>query len=108
MRTLYIVRKFKLKLIALICALCLASLPGCYAGGFTPRETGTVGGAALGAGGGALIGSAVGAPGTGAVIGGLGGGLAGYLVGNAVQERDYRDGYYNEYPPYYNGYRGYY
>src|SRR5580658_7136265 len=103
MQILYIVRKFKSVLIALICALSIATLTGCYAGGFTPRETGTVGGAALGAGGGALVGSAVGAPGTGAVIGGLGGGLAGYLVGNEVQERDYRDGYYgNDY-----GYRGY-
>jgi len=91
-------RKAKFFIIALIGALSMATLTGCYAGGFTPRETGTVGGAALGAGGGALIGSAVGAPGTGAVLGGLGGGLAGYLVGNSVQERDYRDyrgyGYY--------------
>jgi hypothetical protein len=104
MRIVSIAIKFKSILIALICALSLATLTGCYAGGFTPRETGTVGGAALGAGGGALIGSAVGAPGTGAVLGGLGGGLAGYLVGNSVQERDYHDGYYG------NGYygRGYY
>jgi uncharacterized protein YcfJ len=65
-------------------------MTGCYADGFTPRETGTVGGAALGAGGGALIGSTMGAPGTGALLGGLGGGLAGYLVGNEVQEHPYR------------------
>jgi osmotically inducible lipoprotein OsmB len=107
MQILYVVRNFKSRLIVLLCALSIATLTGCYAGGFTPRETGTVGGAALGAGGGALIGSAVGAPGTGAVIGGLGGGLAGYLVGNSVQERDYRDGYQgNGY--YGDGYRGYY
>ena len=79
---------FKATILALISTVCLATMTGCYAGGFTPRETGTVGGAALGAGGGALIGSSVGAPGTGALIGGVGGGLAGYLVGNAVQERD--------------------
>jgi len=102
MRILSVVRRSQKLLLALIGALSLATLSGCYAGGFTPRETGTVGGAALGAGGGALIGSAVGAPGTGAVIGGFGGGLAGYLAGNAVQERDYREGYYG------NGYRGYY
>jgi Glycine zipper len=107
MRILYVVRKFKSMLIALICAVSIATLTGCYAGGFKPRETGTVGGAALGAGSGALIGSAVGTPGTGAVIGGLGGGLAGYLVGNSMQERDYRDGYHgNGY--YDDGYRGYY
>ncbi len=95
MRILSIVREAKSLILALICALSLATLTGCYAGGFTPRETGTVGGAALGAGGGALIGSAVGAPGAGAVIGGVGGGLAGYLIGNSVQERDYRGyGYY--------------
>ena len=90
-------RSFKGTFLALICSIAMATLTGCYAGGFTPRETGTVGGAALGAGGGALIGSAVGSPGTGAVLGGLGGGLAGYLVGNSVQERDY-----------YHNYRGYY
>ena len=91
MRKPNILMKVKSAMVALICAISLATLTGCYAGGFTPRETGTVGGAALGAGGGALIGSAVGAPGTGALIGGLGGGLAGYAIGNSVQERDYRD-----------------
>jgi Glycine zipper len=91
MRTLSIVRNAKSLVMALLCTLSLAALTGCYAGGFTPRETGTVGGAALGAGGGALVGSAVGAPGTGALIGGLGGGLAGYAIGNSVQERDYRE-----------------
>jgi len=94
MRVLSIIRKAKSVVLALICALSLATLTGCYAGGFTPRETGTVGGAALGAGGGALIGSAVGAPGAGAIIGGVGGGLAGYTVGNSVEERDDRYGYY--------------
>jgi osmotically inducible lipoprotein OsmB len=91
-----LVGKLRAGLLALICAACLASMTGCYAAGFTPRETGTVGGAALGAGGGALIGSAMGAPGTGALLGGLGGGLAGYLVGNSVQENGYRynRGYY--------------
>jgi hypothetical protein len=88
-------RNFRAAILAFICAACFATMTGCYAGGFTPRETGTVGGAALGAGGGALVGSAMGAPGAGALIGGLGGGLAGYLVGNSVQERDYR--YYRGY-----------
>jgi uncharacterized protein YcfJ len=82
-------------MLTLLCATCFATMTGCYAAGFTPRETGTVGGAALGAGGGALIGSTVGAPGAGALIGGLGGGLAGYLVGNSVQDRDYH--YYHGY-----------
>jgi Glycine zipper len=89
-------KSFRTTVLALVSATCLAAMTGCYAGGFTPRETGTVGGAALGAGGGALIGSSMGAPGEGALIGGLGGGLAGYLVGNSVQERDYhyyRGGY---------------
>jgi hypothetical protein len=94
MRVLSIVKRAKSLVLVAICGLSLATLTGCYAGGFTPRETGTVGGAALGAGGGALIGSAVGAPGTGAVIGGLGGGVAGYMVGNSVEERDERHGYY--------------
>jgi hypothetical protein len=85
-----IIGRLKTAILALLCAACFATMTGCYAGGFTPRETGTVGGAALGAGGGALIGSTVGAPGTGALLGGLGGGLAGYLVGNQVQERPYR------------------
>jgi hypothetical protein len=95
MRAGKINRNFRKTVLALISAICFATITGCYAGGFTPRETGTVGGAALGAGGGALIGSSMGAPGTGALIGGLGGGLAGYLVGNSVQERDYH--YYRGY-----------
>jgi hypothetical protein len=87
--------RLKAAIPVLFYAGCLATMTGCYAAGFTPRETGTAGGAALGAGGGALIGSTMGAPGTGALIGGLGGGLAGYLVGNQVQEHPYR--YYNGY-----------
>ena len=86
---------FRAAVLVLICATCFTAMAGCYAGGFTPRETGTVGGAALGAGGGALIGSTMGAPGTGALLGGVGGGLAGYLVGNEVQEHPYR--YYRGY-----------
>jgi osmotically inducible lipoprotein OsmB len=92
---LKLVRNFRAALVAMISATCLATMTGCYAAGFTPRETGTVGGAALGAGGGALIGSTVGAPGTGAVLGGLGGGLAGYLIGNSAQQQPYR--YYHGY-----------
>jgi uncharacterized protein YcfJ len=91
-----LVANLRTAILVLVCATCFATMTGCYAAGFTPRETGTVGGAALGAGGGALIGSAMGSPGAGALIGGLGGGLAGYLVGNSVQERGYRydRGYY--------------
>jgi len=92
---LKVIGTFRAAILALICATCFATMTGCYAAGFTPRETGTVGGAALGAGGGALIGSTMGAPGAGALIGGLGGGLAGYLVGNSVQEHPYR--YYRGY-----------
>ena len=91
-----LIGNFRAAILALICAICFAGMTGCYAAGFTPRETGTVGGAALGAGGGALIGSTMGAPGAGALISGLGGGLAGYLVGNSVQDHGYRNyhGYY--------------
>lgn len=92
---LKVMATFRAAVLSLICAICLMALGGCYAGGFTPRETGTVGGAAIGAGGGALIGSTMGAPGTGALLGGLGGGLAGYLVGNSVQEHPYH--YYRGY-----------
>jgi osmotically inducible lipoprotein OsmB len=92
---LKLVQNFRVALLALICTTCFATMTGCYAAGFTPRETGTVGGAALGAGGGALVGSTMGAPGAGALIGGVGGGLAGYLVGNSVQEHPYR--YYHGY-----------
>ena len=93
---LKVMATFRAAVLALLCASCFTAMTGCYAGGFTPRESGTVGGAALGAGGGALIGSTVGSPGTGALLGGLGGGLAGYLVGNEVQEHPYRHyrGYY--------------
>jgi osmotically inducible lipoprotein OsmB len=79
-------RAFTVAVLWFICAISFVTISGCYTAGFTPRETGTVGGAALGAGGGALIGSTMGAPGTGALLGGLGGGLAGYLVGNSVQQ----------------------
>jgi osmotically inducible lipoprotein OsmB len=87
---LKVFRNFRGTLLALVCGTCFATMTGCYAAGFTPRETGTVGGAALGAGGGALIGSTMGSPGTGALLGGLGGGLAGYLVGNSVQQHPCR------------------
>lgn len=92
---LEVIGTFRAAILVLICVTCFATMTGCYAAGFTPRETGTVGGAALGAGGGALIGSTMGAPGAGALIGGLGGGLAGYLVGNSVQEHPYH--YYRGY-----------
>jgi osmotically inducible lipoprotein OsmB len=86
---------FMKKILGLLGAIVVVFvLSGCYGPGLTPRETGTIGGAALGAGGGALIGSTVGAPGTGAIIGGLGGAGVGYLIGNSMQHNYYRYPYY--------------
>ena len=81
--------------IALISALALTTITGCFG---SPRATDTFAGAAIGAGGGALVGAAAGHPGAGALIGGLGGGTVGYLVGTE-QENRYYDG-----PRYYRGY----
>ena len=62
---------------------------GCAGGGLTPREKGTLGGAALGAGAGAIIGEITdSSPGKGALIGGALGGLGGALTGNAMQSQD--------------------
>ena len=64
---------------------------GCAVGPLTPRESTTLGGAALGAGAGALIGSTTHAgPGAGAAIGGAVGGLGGALVGGGMQSQDAR------------------
>jgi uncharacterized protein YcfJ len=73
---------------AFICTL-LLTMVGCASGGLSPREKGTLGGAALGAGAGAIIGEVTdGSPGKGALIGGALGGLGGALTGNAMQSQD--------------------
>ena len=51
----------------------------------TPRESGTVGGAAIGAAAGAAIGGMAGAPGKGAAIGAAVGAVTGALTGDAIQ-----------------------
>lgn len=51
----------------------------------TPRESGTVGGAAIGAATGAVLGGIAGAPGKGAAIGAAVGAVTGALTGNAIQ-----------------------
>jgi len=51
----------------------------------TPRESGTVGGAAIGAAAGAAIGGMAGAPGKGAAIGAVVGAVTGALTGDAIQ-----------------------
>ena len=67
----------------------LLTMVGCAGGGLTPREKGTLGGAALGAGAGAIIGEVTdSSPGKGALIGGALGGLGGALTGNAMQSQD--------------------
>jgi len=72
----------------LICTF-LLTMAGCASGGLSPREKGTLGGAALGAGAGAIIGEATDhSPGKGALIGGALGGLGGALTGNAMQSQD--------------------
>ncbi|MCZ7625174.1 MAG: hypothetical protein C3F12_10630 [Candidatus Methylomirabilota bacterium] len=51
----------------------------------TPRESGTVGGAAIGAATGAVFGGIAGSPGTGAAIGAAVGAVTGALTGDAIQ-----------------------
>src|SRR5262245_444004 len=83
-------------------SLAVTGLVGCQAMEDHPRTTGTIGGAALGAGAGALIDRDK--PGRGAIIGGVVGGVAGN-VGGAIykenqkkdREKDrYRDDYYRD------------
>lgn len=62
----------------------LLVLAGC-ATSPTPRESGTVGGAAIGAAAGAAFGGIAGAPGKGAAIGAAVGAVTGALTGNAIQ-----------------------
>jgi osmotically inducible lipoprotein OsmB len=51
----------------------------------TPRESGTLGGAAIGAAAGAVLGGIAGAPGKGAAIGAAVGAVTGALTGDAIQ-----------------------
>lgn len=62
----------------------LLALAGC-ATPPTPRESGTLGGAAIGAAAGAALGGIAGAPGKGAAIGAAVGAVTGALTGDAVQ-----------------------
>lgn len=69
----------------------------------TPRESGTVGGAAIGAATGAVLGGIAGAPGKGAAIGAAVGAVTGALTGDAIQseqaDRAYRSRYAYASPP---------
>lgn len=62
----------------------LLALAGC-ATPPTPRESGTLGGAAIGAAAGAALGGIAGAPGKGAAIGAAVGAATGALTGDAIQ-----------------------
>jgi len=76
---------------ALIVALfCVSLVAGCASGGLSKRETGALGGGALGAGAGALIGHATGHTAGGAAIGGALGALTGAVVGDQIQAGDNR------------------
>ena len=73
-----------------IAFLALPLLAGCASGGLSKRETGALGGGALGAGAGALIGHATGHTAGGAAIGGALGALTGAVVGDQIQAGDNR------------------
>ncbi|MBI2882609.1 MAG: hypothetical protein HYY11_01665 [Candidatus Methylomirabilis oxyfera] len=64
--------------------ICLLMFTGC-ATPPTPRESGTLGGAAIGAAAGAALGGIAGAPGKGAAIGAAVGAVTGALTGDAIQ-----------------------
>ena len=70
--------------------LCIPLMAGCASGGLSKRETGALGGGALGAGAGALIGRATGHTAGGAAIGGALGALTGAVVGDQLQAQDNR------------------
>lgn len=67
-----------------VSGICLLVFTGC-ATPPTPRESGTLGGAAIGAATGAAIGGIAGAPGEGAAIGAAVGAVTGALTGDAIQ-----------------------
>ena len=66
----------------------LMLLSSCASGGLGKRETGALGGGALGAGAGAIIGHATGNTAAGAAIGGALGALGGAVVGDQIQAGD--------------------
>ena len=74
----------------IVAALCAPLIAGCASGGLSKRETGALGGGALGAGAGALIGHATGHTAGGAAIGGALGALTGAVVGDQIQAGDQR------------------
>src|SRR2546421_3393916 len=74
----------------IVAALCTPLIAGCASGGLSKRETGALGGGALGAGAGALIGHATGHTAGGAAIGGALGALTGAVVGDQIQAGDQR------------------
>lgn len=63
-------------------------ISSCASGGLSKRETGALGGGAVGAGAGALIGHAAGNTAAGAAIGGALGALGGAVVGDQIQAGD--------------------
>lgn len=73
---------------AAVAAGSLILLAGCASGGLSKRETGALGGGALGAGTGAIIGHATGNTAAGAAIGGALGALGGAVVGDQIQAGD--------------------
>lgn len=68
-------------------ALAMAGMSACSEP-LSKRETGALGGGALGAGAGAIIGSQQGHAGTGAAIGGALGALSGAVLGDQAQKQD--------------------
>ncbi len=78
------------KNILIVALFCVPLIAGCASGGLTKRETGALGGGALGAGAGALIGHATGHTAGGAAIGGALGALTGAVVGDQIQAQDQR------------------
>jgi uncharacterized protein YcfJ len=74
----------------IVALFCVPLIAGCASGGLSKRETGALGGGALGAGAGALIGHATGHTAGGAAIGGALGALTGAVVGDQIQAGDNR------------------
>lgn len=82
-------QSFQVRLVAITIGFAMVA-GGCASGPMSPRESGALGGAAIGAGSGALIGSASGDTAEGALIGGAVGAIAGAIIGDSVQAREQR------------------
>src|SRR5437870_7813117 len=78
------------KNLAMAALFCVPLIAGCASGSLSKRETGALGGGALGAGAGALIGHATGHTAGGAALGGALGALTGAVVGDQIQAGDNR------------------